>query len=156
MKTTRLLALIASTMILTTPAMALQDFDPFADETPMSMAELQDARGGFLVNGYEIDFGATITLFDGTIHSFSNDAESFILALRSLGLNDRADRLAGLATFNSDDFTTVFSNSLNDQTFTQSIEIDVVIHNFEIPLTIGNVMTFDASTIGFLTLPSFQ
>ena len=156
MKTTHLLALLASTITLVTPAMALQDYDRFADETPMSMAELQDARGGFLVNGYEIDFGATITLFDGTLLSFSNDTQSFILALRSLGLNDRADRIAGLTAFNSDDFTTIFTNSLNDQIFTQSIEIDVVIHNFEIPLTIGNVQNFDATMSNLIFLPSIQ
>lgn len=112
-------ALFLATILAALPFAAAhaQSADPFAAETPMDEAALREARGGFVINGFVIDFAVrTILIIDGAV-------------------------AAGAATsplaFDIDPSinTLIINNSLDGVAVSRVVALDVVMPNFNSALS---------------------
>jgi hypothetical protein len=110
MRTAGLIAAFAA--LLPVAADAADAADPFAAETPMSDADLAEARGGLSVGGFVFDFGVQTMLI-------VEDATDPAAALQPL-----------TATFDPAVNTIIINNALDGVAISRVVAVDVAVPNF--------------------------
>jgi hypothetical protein len=135
----RAFVLLAASAACLPLSAAAEDFaDPFAAETPMSEAELSEARGGLAVGGFVFDFSVQTTLsVEGAIDPSA--------ALQPLAVS-----------FDPAVNTIVINNALDGVSFSRIVALDVSVPNFTPALSNAQAVSAGADLAAMLlTLGSF-
>ncbi|MEM6648768.1 MAG: hypothetical protein AAF603_00800 [Pseudomonadota bacterium] len=92
------------------------------EQSPLSIDEMSEARGGFLIGGYDIDFGFQIDSGTGDVISFVTNADILNRALDTnyqSGFNSSAGEI-------NDRLTRVVSNTTDNTTIRINTDLHLV------------------------------
>lgn len=107
------------------PTPAVMADDPFAGLDPLGEDALAEARGGFVVGGYEVDVGLLVDTQGMLAGAFVTDLERINAALARSGVDPLVyDTVLGADSAMT---TIVIENAMDDTVITQAARLDIVL-----------------------------